>query len=347
MGLFDSFTTDIGIDLGTCNTLIYVKDQGIVIDEPSVVAVEKGTGRVRAVGAEAKRMLWRTPNDIVAICPLADGVISDSDSTQKMIKYFISKIIPKHRLFKSTRMKIGIPSCITQVERDAVIAAALQAGAKEVGVIEESLAAAIGAQIPIYEPAGHMVCDIGGGTTEVSVISLGGMVITSSIRTGGNEFDKAIVEHIRKVHNLKIGNATAERLKIEIGNVSVDKNSDIEKLEVKGNDAITGLPRRLEVDSVEVREALKEPVTKIVEEIKKTLGRTPSELASDIVERGIVMTGGGSMLKGLQKLISKETMVPVILVDKPLECVAVGAGQAFELFKDMNANYSIYDNLNN
>lgn len=347
MSLFDSFTTDIGIDLGTCNTLIYVKDQGIVIDEPSVVAVEKGTGRVRAVGAEAKRMLWRTPNDIVAICPLADGVISDSDSTQKMIKYFISKIIPKHRLFKSTRMKIGIPSCITQVERDAVIAAALQAGAKEVDVIEESLAAAIGAQIPIYEPAGHMVCDIGGGTTEVSVISLGGMVITSSIRTGGNEFDKAIVEHIRKVHNLKIGNATAERLKIEIGNVSVDKNSDIEKLEVKGNDAITGLPRRLEVDSVEVREALKEPVTKIVEEIKKTLGRTPSELASDIVERGIVMTGGGSMLKGLQKLISKETMVPVILVDKPLECVAVGAGQAFELFKDMTANYSIYDNLNN
>ncbi|MBR6153867.1 MAG: rod shape-determining protein MreB, partial [Treponema sp.] len=242
------------------------------------------------------------------------------------------------------RMKIGIPSCITQVERDAVMAAALKAGAKEVEVIEESLAAAIGAQIPIYEPAGHMVCDIGGGTTEVSVISLGGMVITSSIRTGGNEFDDAIMKHVRAVHNLIIGQQTAEKLKIEIGNATADKIT--EKMEIKGTDAITGLPRRLEVDSVEVREALKEPITKIVEEIKKTLGRTPPELAADIVERGIVMTGGGSMLKGLQKLISKETNVPVILVEKPLECVAVGAGQAFELYKDMSSNRSIYDNLN-
>ncbi|MBQ1870417.1 MAG: rod shape-determining protein MreB, partial [Treponema sp.] len=221
----------------------------------------------------------------------------------------------------------------------------LRAGAKEVEVIEESLAAAIGAQIPIYEPAGHMVCDIGGGTTEVSVISLGGMVITSSIRTGGNEFDEAIIKHVRQVHNLIIGQQTAERLKIEIGNASADKN--IEKMEIKGTDAITGLPRRLEVDSVEVREALKEPVTKIIEEIKKTLGRTPPELNADIIERGLVMTGGGSMLKGLQKLISRETGVPVILVEKPLECVAVGAGQAFELFKDMSSSRSVYDNLNN
>ena len=344
MSLLNNFTTDIGIDLGTCNTLIYVRGQGIVIDEPSVVAVEKGTGRVVAVGADAKRMLWKTPSNIVAIRPLADGVISDSDSTEKMIKYFISKVIPRHHLFKSIRMKIGIPSCITQVERDAVMTAALKAGAKEVAVIEESLAAAIGAQIPINEPAGHMVCDIG-GTTEVSVISLGGMVITSSIRTGGNEFDEAVMKHIRSVHNLIIGQQTAERLKIEIGNATSDDT--IEKMEIKGTDAITGLPRRLEVDSVEVREALKEPITKIVEEIKKTLGRTPPELAADIVERGIVMTGGGSMLKGLQKLISKETGVPVILVEKPLECVAVGAGQAFELFKNMSSNRSIYDNLNN
>ena len=289
-------------------------------------------------------MLWKTPGGISAIRPLADGVISDSDSTEKMIKYFVSKIIPRHHLFRSTRMKIGIPSCITQVERDAVTAAALKAGAKEVGVIEESLAAAIGAQIPIYEPAGHMVCDIGGGTTEVSVISLGGMVTTSSIRTGGNAFDEAIIKHVRSVHNLKIGQQTAERLKIDIGNATPDKT--IEKMEIKGTDAITGLPRRLEVDSVEVRESLKEPITKIVEEIKKTLGVTPPELAADIVERGIVMTGGGSMLKGLQKLISKETGVPVILVEKPLECVAVGAGQAFELFKDMSTDRSIYDNLN-
>lgn len=344
MGFWDRFSTDIGIDLGTCNTLIYVHGQGIVIDEPSVVAVEKGTKRVVAVGAEAKRMLWKTPGNIVAIRPLADGVISDSDSTEKMIKYFISKIIPKHQIIKSTRMKIGIPSCITQVERAAVMAAALKAGAKEVEVIEESLAAAIGAQIPIYEPAGHMICDIGGGTTEVSVISLGGMVTTSSIRTGGNEFDESIMKHVRSVHNLIIGQQSAERLKIEIGNATPDKN--IEKMEIKGTDAITGLPRRLEVDSVEVREALKEPITKIVEEIKKTLGRTPPELAADIVERGIVMTGGGSMLKGLQKLISKETGVPVILVEKPLECVAVGAGQAFDLFKDMSTDRSIYDNLN-
>lgn len=344
MGFFDSFTTDIGIDLGTCNTLIYVRGQGIVIDEPSVVAEEKGTGRVVAVGAEAKQMLWRTPGNIVAIRPLADGVISNSDATEKMIKYFLAKIIPRHRLFKSTRMKIGIPSCITQVERDAVLAAAMKSGAKDVEVIEESLAAAIGAQIPIYEPAGHMVCDIGGGTTEVSVISLGGMVITSSIRTGGNEFDEAIMKHVRSVHNLIIGQGQAERLKIEIGSAMADKN--IDKMEIKGTDAITGLPRRLEVDSVEVRDALKEPITKIVEEIKKTLSRTPPELAADIVERGIVMTGGGSMLKGLQKLISKETSVPVILVEKPLECVAVGAGQAFELFKDISSNRSIYDSLN-
>ncbi len=345
MGIFDNFTTDIGIDLGTCNTLIYVRGHGIVIDEPSVVAVEKGTGRVVAVGSEAKNMLWKTPTGIVAIRPLADGVISDSDSTEKMIKYFIAKALQNKRsLFKSMRMKIGIPSCITQVERDAVMAAALKAGAKEVEVIEESLAAAIGAQIPINEAAGHMVCDIGGGTTEVSVISLGGMVVTNCIRVGGNAFDEAIIKHIRSVHNLIIGQHTAERLKIEIGNAVADEKT--EKMEIKGTDAVTGLPRRLEVDSVEVREALKEPLSKIVEEIKKTLGRTPPELAADIVERGIVMTGGGSSLKGLQKLISKETGVPVILVEKPLECVAKGAGQAFEMFKKMSSNRSIYNNLN-
>lgn len=344
MGFMDNFTTDIGIDLGTCNTLIYVRGQGIVVDEPSVVAEEKGTGRVVAVGAEAKRMLWKTPGNIVAIRPLVDGVISNSDATEKMIKYFLAKIMPRHRLFKSIRMKIGIPSCVTQVERDAVVAAALKAGAKEVNVIEESLAAAIGAEIPIYEPAGHMVCDIGGGTTEVSVISLGGMVITSSIRTGGNEFDEAIIKHVRAVHNLIIGQQSAERLKIEIGNATADKN--IEKMEIKGTDAITGLPRRLEIDSVEVRDALKEPIAKIVEEIKLSLSRTPPELAADIVENGIVMTGGGSMLKGLQNLIRKETSVPVFIVEKPLECVAVGAGKAFETFKEMSSSRSIYDSLN-
>ncbi len=343
MSLFDSFSADIGVDLGTCNTLIYVRGKGIVINEPSVVAVDRGTKKVVAVGSEAKRMLWKTPGDIIAIRPLADGVIADMDTTEKMIRYFVSKIMPRRWLIKP-RMKIGIPSCITEVERRAVQEAALKAGAKEVQVIEESLAAAIGAQIPIHEPAGHMVCDIGGGTTEVSVISLGGMVVTNAIRLGGAEFDQAIIKHVRSVHNLIIGQQTAERLKIEIGNASPEKN--IEKVEIKGTDAITGLPRRLEIDSVEVREALKDPITQIVEEIKRTLGKTPPELAADIVERGIVMTGGGSLLKGLPRLISKETGVPVILAEHPLDCVAIGAGQAFELFKDMSSDRSIYDNLN-
>ncbi|MDI9386291.1 MAG: rod shape-determining protein [Spirochaetota bacterium] len=345
MGLFSGFSTDIGVDLGTCNTLIYLRGKGIVINEPSVVAVEKGTNRVVAVGAEAKRMLWKTPGDIIAIRPLADGVIADIDNTEKLIRYFISKIMPRSGLFRSIRMKIGIPSCITEVERRAVQEAALKAGAKEVQIIEESLAAAIGAQIPINEPEGHMVCDIGGGTTEVSVISLGGMVVTNAIRLGGDEFDEAIIKYVRNVHNLIIGQQRAERLKIEIGNATPDKN--IEKMEVKGTDAITGLPRRLEIDSVEVREALKDPVTQIVDEIKRTLGKTPPELAADIFTHGIVMTGGGSMLKGLQKLISKETGVPVLLVDNSIECVAIGAGQAFEVYKDMSNNRSIYDSLNN
>lgn len=344
MGFLDRFSTDIGIDLGTCNTLIYVKGKGIIINEPSVVAVEKGTKRIVAVGSEAKNMLEKTPSNIIAIRPLADGVIADIDSTERMIKYFISKITPRRQIIKSTRIKIGIPSCITDVERRAVIEASLKAGAKEVEVIAESLAAAIGAKIPIHEPAGHMICDIGGGTTEVSVISLNGMVITSSIRIGGDKFNEALVKHVKSVHNLIIGQQTADRLKIQIGNAAPDKS--IEKMELKGTDAITGLPRRLEIDSVEVREALKEPVKRIVEEIKSVIGQTPPELASDIVDRGIVMTGGGSMLKGLPKLISKETGVPVILVENPLECVALGAGEAFELFHDMSSEYSIYDSLN-
>ena len=344
MGFFDRFSTDIGIDLGTCNTLIYVRGKGIVIDEPSVVAVEKGTKRILAVGSEAKNMLEKTPSNIIAIRPLADGVISDIDSCERMIKYFIQKITPKHQIIKSTRMKIGIPSCVTDVERRAVIEAALKAGAKEVEVIEESKAAAMGSKIPIFEPARHMICDIGGGTAEISVISLGGMVVTSSIRVGGDKFNEALVKHVKSVHNLIISHQAAERLKIQIGNAAPDKT--IEKMELKGTDAITGLPRRLEIDSVEVREALKEPVRLIVEEIKNVISQTPPELASDIIDCGIVMTGGGSMLKGLPKLISKETGVPVILVENPLECVALGAGQAFELFKDMSTDRSVYDSLN-
>jgi rod shape-determining protein MreB len=340
---FDNFSSDIGIDLGTCNTLIYVRGKGIVINEPSVVAVERGTKKVVAVGADAKRMLWKTPGDIIAIRPLRDGVIADLETTEKMIRYFISKVLPRH-WFVKPRMVIGVPSCITEVERRAVEESAYKAGARDVKVIEESLAAAIGADIPIFEPAGHMICDIGGGTTEISVISLGGMVVTNAIRLGGDEFDEAIIKHVRSVHNLIIGEQTAEKLKIDIGNASPDKI--IEKVEIKGTDAITGLPRRLEIDSVEVREALKDPITQIIDEIKRTLGQTPPELAADIVERGIVMTGGGSLLKGLPKLISKETGVPVILAERPLDCVALGAGKYFEYAKGFDNTRSIYDNLN-
>ncbi len=342
-GIFNAFSLDIGIDLGTCNTLIYVRNRGIVVNEPSVVAVERGTKRVVAVGTEAKRMLWKTPGDIVAIRPLRDGVIADLETTEKMIRYFIYKVLPRRWLVKP-RMVIGVPSCITEVERRAVEESAYKAGARDVKVIEESLAAAIGADIPIHEPAGHMVCDIGGGTTEISVISLGGMVVTNAIRLGGDEFDEAIIKHVRNVHNLIIGEQTSERLKMEIGNASPDKT--IEKVEIKGTDAITGLPRRLEIDSVEVREALQDPINQIIDEIKKTLGQTPPELAADIVERGIVMTGGGSLLKGLPRLIAKETGVPVILAERPLDCVALGAGKYFELAKGPDHARSVYDNLN-
>jgi rod shape-determining protein MreB len=341
--IFSSFSQDIGIDLGTCNTLIYISGKGIVLNEPSVVAVERGTNRLVAVGREAKNMLSRTPGDILAKRPLRDGVIADPDMTEKMIKYFIQAVAPRNWFFKP-RIVIGVPSCITKVEENAVIDSAFKAGARSVKVIAESLAAAIGAGIPITEPAGHMICDIGGGTTEISVISLKGMVVTSAIRVGGDEFDESIVRHIKNVHNLIIGDQTAERLKIEIGNASPERT--IEKMEIKGTDAITGLPRRFEVDSVEIREALMDSVNLIVEEVKKTLGRTPPELAADIVERGIVMSGGGSLLKGLPKLIAKETGVPVILAEKPLECVALGAGKYFETMKSREGADSVYESLN-
>jgi len=340
--LLNAFSTDIGIDLGTCNTLVYIKGKGVVASEPSVVAVERGTKKVVAVGEEAKRMLWKTPGDIIAIRPLRDGVIADLEMTEKLIRYFISKVLQR-RWFIKPRMVIGVPSCITDVEKRAVIESAEKAGAREVRVIEESLAAAIGANIQIFEPAGHMICDIGGGTTEISVISLGGMVVTNAIRTGGDEFDEAIIKHVRTVHNLKIGEGTAEGLKTSIGNATADKA--IEKMEIKGTDAITGLPRRLEIDSVEVRDAIQEPIIEIIEEIKRTLGQTPPELAADIVERGIILTGGGSLLKGLDTLISHETGVPVFRAEDPMNCVALGAGMYFEFEKGLRSHNMVYKNL--
>jgi len=340
---FGRFSTNVGIDLGTCNTIICVNEK-IVISEPSVVAVEQGTKKVIAIGGDAKKMLWKAPGGIKVIRPLKDGVIADMDTTEKMMRYFIHKILPRYSFIKP-RMVIGIPSCITEVEMRAVYDAAIRAGAGDVKVVEESLVAAIGANIPIHESAGNMVCDIGGGTSEVSVISLGGMVNTEAIKVGGDAFDQAIIAHIRAVDNLIIGAQTAEAIKIAIGNVSGD-NKNIEKMEIKGVDVITGDPRHLEIDGLEVREALKEPILKIVSLIKKILSSTPPQLVSDIVERGIVMTGGGALLKGLPKLVSQEARVPVIVAEDPMDCVAMGAGKYYRIFKEMSSGRSLYDSIN-
>lgn len=332
MGKFsEMFSLDLGIDLGTANTLVHVRGKGIVLSEPSVVAVERGTKRVIAVGQEAKKMLGRTPGDIIAIRPLRDGVIADFETTEKMIKFFIEKVSPKRIFGGKPRIVIGVPSCITEVEKRAVRESAEQAGAKEIYLIEESMAAAIGANIPIEEPAGNMICDIGGGTTEISVISLGGMVISNAIRLGGDEFDMAIIKHVKSAHNLIIGESTAELAKIEIGNAFPDRK--VKEMEIKGRDSITGLPKILKMDSVEIREALQEPIGIIVDEIKKTLDQTPPELAADIVERGIVLSGGGALLTGLTKLIAAQTGVPVIIAENPLLCVALGAGKFLEQLK--------------
>ena len=328
--LYGAFSNDIGIDLGTSNTLVYVRGQGIVLSEPSVVAGHNSSKRVLAVGQEAKRMLGRTPGEIIAIRPMRDGVISDFETVEKMIKYFFQKVHNRKALVKP-QVVIGIPSCITEVEKRAVRESAEQAGAREIYLIEESLAAAIGASIPIQEPAGHMIIDVGGGTSEFSVISLGGMVVTNAIRIGGDEFDAAIINHMKKIHNLVVGESTAEEVKITIGNVYPEK--DVQSFEIRGRDSISGLPRILTIDSVEIREALQEPTTMVLEEIKKTLDQTPPELAADIVERGIVMTGGGSLLKGFPKLISKETGVPVILAENPLTCVVLGTGKFLDELK--------------
>lgn len=330
--LWGALSNDIGIDLGTSNTLVLVRGKGIVLCEPSVVALHSAAGKVLAVGQEAKRMLGRTPGEIIAVRPMKDGVISDFETVEKMIKYFFQKIHNRRALVKP-RVVMSIPSCITEVEKRAVREAAEQAGAREIYLIEESLAAAIGANIPIQEPAGNMVIDIGGGTSEISVLSLGGMVITNGIRIGGDEFDEAIINHMKKIHNLVIGESTAEEVKITIGNVYPEKQ--VSSVDIRGRDSISGLPRTLNLDSVEIREALQDPTNTVLEEIKKTLDQTPPELAADIVERGIVMTGGGALLRGFPKLISKETGVPVILAENPLTCVVLGTGKFLEELKYM------------
>lgn len=321
------FAKDIGIDLGTANTLVHVKGRGIVVREPSVVAINNITNEILAVGEDAKSMIGRTPGNIVAIRPMKDGVIADFDITQSMIKHFIKKAVTSSA-FSKPRVVICVPSGVTEVEKRAVEEATLQAGAREAYLIEEPMAAAIGANLPVEEPSGSMVVDIGGGTSEVAVISLGGIVTSKSLRIAGDELDEAIVHYVKKEYNLMIGERTAEEIKVTIG-AAYPKPKE-ESMEIRGRDLITGLPKNLTVTSSEIIEALKEPINAIIDSIKYTLEKTPPELASDIMDRGIMLTGGGALLSGLDKLIKDETGMPVSIAENPLDCVAMGTGKVLE-----------------
>ncbi len=327
MGLFSGFIKDLGVDLGTANTLVYIKGKGIVAREPSVVAIQANTKQVLAVGEEAKRMIGRTPGNIIAIRPLKDGVIADFDITKSMLKHFIRKAT-KRRTFFQPRVVVCVPSGVTEVEKRAVEEAAIHAGARDAYLIEEPMAAAIGAGLPVQEPTGSMIVDIGGGTTEVAIISLGGIVTSKSIRVGGDELDDSIVNFIKKEYSLMIGERTAEEVKIAIG--TADINSKEETMEIRGRDMISGLPKTINVNSTEVYNAMKEPIFNIVDAIKSTLEKSPPELASDIMEFGIMLTGGGALLEGLDRLIIKETGIPVHIADNPLDCVAIGTGKALD-----------------
>src|SRR5512136_2002264 len=317
------FSNDIGIDLGTANTLVYVKDRGIVLREPSVVAVQAGTKRILAVGEEAKRMLGRTPGNIVAIRPMKAGVIADFEITEAMLRYFIKKIHNRRKMVRP-RIIIAVPSGITEVEKRAVKDSATHAGARQVYLIEEPMAAAIGVGLPVQEPAGNMIVDIGGGTTEVALISLAGVVLSRSVRVGGDEMDEAIVQYMKRVYNLMIGERTAEEIKIAIG--SAYPMGEETNMEVKGRDLVAGLPKTLTITSEEVRDALQEPVSAIVEAIRITLERCPPELSSDLVDRGLVLAGGGALLRGIDKLLTEETGLPVHVAEDPLSAVANGTG---------------------
>ena len=327
MGLFGK-SRDMGIDLGTANTLVYIKGKGIVLREPSVVAINKNTGKVLAVGNEAKNMIGRTPGNIVAIRPMKDGVIADFDVTEKMLRHFIEKVGAKNS-FKSPRIVVCFPSGVTEVEKRAIYEATKSAGAREAYLMEEPMAAAIGAGLPVNEPTGSMVVDIGGGTTEVAIISLGGIVTSMSLRVAGDELDQAIIAYIKKQYNLMIGERTAENIKIELGS-AYDLGETRENMQIRGRDLISGLPKVVEISEDEVREALREPVCSIIDAIKTTLEKTPPELAADIMDKGIMLTGGGAMLKGIDELIANETHMPVNIAEIPLDCVAVGAGKALD-----------------
>ncbi len=326
-GFFSRLARDMGVDLGTANSLVYVRGEGIVLREPSVVAQRVNGGKFLAVGEEAKKMIGRTPADIVAIRPLRHGMIADFKTTASMLSYFIHRGL-RGRTFPRPRVMMGIPSGATVVEKRAVFDATLQAGAREAYLIEQPLAAAIGAGLPVSEPVGSMVVDIGGGTTEVAVIALGGIVTALSIRVAGDEMDEAIIQYSRKAYSLLIGERMAEETKIEIGSAYPQK--DEETFKVRGRDLVSGLPRTVRMTSTQVREAMSEPIATIVEAVKTTLERTPPELAADIIERGILMTGGGSLLRGIDRLLSEEIGLPVVLADDPLSNVALGTGKALE-----------------
>jgi rod shape-determining protein MreB and related proteins len=333
MGFFSYLTgfggRDMAVDLGTANTLVYVRGRGIVLSEPSVVAIDSRTGEVHAVGIEAKRMLGRTPGTISAIRPLKDGVIADFDVTEEMLRHFIQKV--HQNRWAHPRVVVCVPSGVTGVEKRAVEEACLSAGARTAYLIEEPMAAAIGAGLPVGEPTGNMVVDVGGGTSEVAVISLGGIVVSQSIRVGGDELDEAIINYCKREYKLLIGQQTAEEVKLEIG--SAYPMGEEVQAEIRGRDMVTGLPKTIVLTSEEIRQALEEPLSQIIDAVKETLDRTPPELASDIMDRGIMLAGGGSLLQGLDDRLREETQMPAHLAESPLTCVAVGSGRSLEEFE--------------
>ncbi len=322
------FSNDMGIDLGTANVLVYVKGRGIVLKEPSVVAINRETDRILAVGIDAKRMLGRTPANITAVRPLKNGVIADFETTERMIRYFIRKVHAGRKSLLHPRIVISVPSACTEVERRAVRESAERAGAREVYVIEEPMAAAIGAELPVHEPAGNMVVDIGGGTTEVAVISLGGMVLTNALRIAGDDFDQAIIDYFKEKENLIIGERTAEEAKIKIG--SVYPSSESRQMEIKGRDLVSGLPKTVLISTDDIRESLAEPMKELLKVIKDTLNQTPAELSADLVDRGIVLVGGGALLGGIDELLRETTELPVHIADDAMNCVVMGAGRYLE-----------------
>lgn len=326
-------SSDIGVDLGTASVIVYISGKGVVLKEPSVVAFDRDTKKIRAIGEEARLMIGRTPGNIVAIRPLRQGVISDYTVTEKMLKHFIQKAVGR-RTFKKPRISVCVPSRVTEVERKAVEDAAYQAGAREVAVIEEPIAAAIGAGVDITKPCGNMIVDIGGGTSDIAVISLGGVVASSSVKIAGDDFDDAIVRYMRKKHNILIGERTAEEIKISIGRC-YDTGEEEMRMEIRGRNLLSGLPRKVIVTSSEIEEALREPITQIVETIHEVLEKTPPELAADIAERGIVMTGGGCLIRGLEEMIEDRIGISAITAEDPMLAVAIGTGMYIEyLSKD-------------